>query len=216
MATREQLMEALRRADAAGDEAAARAIARRIQATPAQTVPQGGAVDAQGGVNAGGPVPPTVGDASTQPAASSASPELGTMEKVRRGVAASGIKMGLALGELNEMAPVPMLAKALGWKGMMPEEAEKKRILEMVKEDVEEGGGVSKAAEIGGDIAATVIPGARAYSAVRAGTAGLKPVLSRALASIGSGAGMGAALAPEDRGTAALAGGIGGPSCQAE
>lgn len=49
MATREQLIEALRRADAAGDEAAARAIARRIKETAAEPNEQPKAQQPAGG-----------------------------------------------------------------------------------------------------------------------------------------------------------------------
>lgn len=170
------------------------------------------------------PVAATVGS-TTAPAERVAEP-LSVGERVRRGVAASGIKLGLAVGDIAQASPIPAFVRKGGELfgkdlSFMPSDEMRKAVLAESAADVAEGGGVSKAGEIGADIATLAIPGARAYSGA-ANLAKAVPLLKtfpRVAAALTSGAAVGGAVTPgelttaeglQERGEGALYGAAGG------
>ena len=180
MATRDELMQALRRADAAGDTAAATAIARRIQSMAPATV--------------AAPAPaPEVGPLVDRPE--------GAWEGLKHGFTTSAAKTIRGLGTM-------LLPKSLEGRaeeaGYLPSE---QFINDM--EAAGEGNVASTVGGVAGDVLATAMPAVKAYKAVGALVPVGKGLVKAAGRVLGGGAaagGAGAATLGEDIGEGALAG----------
>lgn len=113
MATREQLLDALRRADAAGDEAAARVIARRIKETAVEPQPDGmeGAAPAEPPPTAGSLMRPAAvaSQAATEGAADVVDAVLNTPNRLLN---MAKMVPGFVMQEAGEAFDIPALRRA--------------------------------------------------------------------------------------------------------